>query len=300
LGHANVVAFIESQRDTYQYIHDQALRHANKGYTPLEAVEIIELPTELGLKWHIRGYHGTLHHDVRAVYTKELGMWDGDPVSLHRHPPGRIREALRRSHRRRQDPRRGTTSLRRGRLSLGAEILHKLVFAQPDNQDARNLQADTQEQMGYKIEGPQWRGIFLTAAKELRDGVAPAAFATASPDTILAMPIDIRIDFAAVHLIGDKASQADIRIDFAFSDLDRTWTVWVRRGVLNARQGGSPDTQLTVSGPKAALVGVVLQSAAAEKLAAAGKIQLDGDQSVLTEFAGLMDEFDPNFNIITP
>lgn len=130
--------------------------------------------------------------------------------------------------------------------------------------------------------------------------MAPAAFATASPDTILAMPIDILFDFADVHLIGDKASQADIRIDFAFSDLDRTWTVWVRRGVLNARQGASPDTQLTVSGPKAALVGVVLQSAAAEKLAAAGKIQLDGDQSVLTEFAGLMDEFDPNFNIITP
>jgi Alkyl sulfatase C-terminal/Alkyl sulfatase dimerisation len=181
-----------------------------------------------------------------------------------------------------------------------AEILHKLVFAQPDNQDARNLQADTHEQMGYQIEGPQWRGMFLTAAKEFRDGVAPAAFATASPDTILAMPIDILFDFAAVHLIGDKASQADIRIDFAFSDLDRTWTVWVRRGVLNARQGASSDTQLTVSGPRAALVGVVLQPAAAEKLAAAGKIQLDGDQSVLTEFAGLMDEFDPNFNIITP
>lgn len=300
MGHANVVAFIESQRDTYQYIHDQALRHANKGYTPLEAAEIIELPTELGLKWHIRGYHGTLHHDVRAVYTKELGMWDGDPISLHRHP--RVESA-----KRYVDLIGADRILAEGRRAFdaadyrwAAEILHKLVFAQPDNQDARNLQADTHEQMGYQIEGPQWRGIFLTAAKELRDGVAPAAFATASPDTILAMPIDILSDFAAVHLIGDKASQADIRIDFAFSDLDRTWTVWVRRGVLNARQGASPDTQLTVSGPKAALVGVVLQPAAAEKLAAAGKIQLDGDQSVLTEFAGLMDEFDPNFNIITP
>ena len=79
--------FLESQRDTYKYIHDQALRLANKGYTPLEAAEVIELPEELGRKWFNRGYHGTLHHDVRAVYTKELGMWDGDPVSLHPHPP---------------------------------------------------------------------------------------------------------------------------------------------------------------------------------------------------------------------
>jgi alkyl sulfatase BDS1-like metallo-beta-lactamase superfamily hydrolase len=154
--------------------------------------------------------------------------------------------------------------------------------------------------MGYQAEGPQWRGIFLTAAKELREGALPASFATASPDTILAMPIDILFDFAAVHVIGSEAAQADLRIDFAFTDLDQTWTMWVRRGVLNARRGASADTQLTLSGPKAALVGAVLQPAAASQLAQAGKIQLDGDESVLATFAGLMDTFDPNFNIVTP
>jgi alkyl sulfatase BDS1-like metallo-beta-lactamase superfamily hydrolase len=154
--------------------------------------------------------------------------------------------------------------------------------------------------MGYQAEGPQWRGIFLTAAKELREGALPASFATASPDTILAMPIDILFDFAAVHVIGAEAAKVDLRIDFAFTDLDQTWTVWVRRGVLNARRGASPDTQLTLSGPKAALVGAVLQPAAASQLARARKIQLDGDESVLADFAGVMDTFDPNFNIVTP
>lgn len=86
-GNAEIVSFIASQRDTYKYIHDQSLRLANKGYTPLEAAEMIDLPEELGRRWYNRGYHGTLHHNVRAVYTKELGMWDGDPVSLHPHPP---------------------------------------------------------------------------------------------------------------------------------------------------------------------------------------------------------------------
>ena len=114
------------------------------------------------------------------------------------------------------------------------------------------------------------------------------------------MPIDILFDFAAVHVIGEEAAKADVRIDFAFTDLGETWTMWVRRGVLNARRGASPDAQLTVSGPKAALVGVVLQPAAAGKLAQAGKIPLDGDQSVLATLAGLMDEFDPNFNMVTP
>jgi alkyl sulfatase BDS1-like metallo-beta-lactamase superfamily hydrolase len=130
--------------------------------------------------------------------------------------------------------------------------------------------------------------------------VQPAAFATASPDTILAMPVDILFDFAAVHLIGDKAAEADIRIDFAFTDLGETWTAWVRRGVLNARRGASPATQLTVSGPKAALVGALLQPGAASQLAQAGKIKFDGDESALATLAELFDEFDPNFNIVTP
>jgi alkyl sulfatase BDS1-like metallo-beta-lactamase superfamily hydrolase len=86
-GNENIVTFLEDQRDMYKYIHDQALRLANKGYTPLEAAEVIELPPELARKWHNRQYHGTVHHDVRGVFTKELGMWDGDPVSLHPHIP---------------------------------------------------------------------------------------------------------------------------------------------------------------------------------------------------------------------
>ncbi|WSL64329.1 hypothetical protein OG267_34100 [Kitasatospora herbaricolor] len=86
-GNEGVVTLLASQRDTYKYIHDQALRLANKGWTPLEAAEEIELPEALGRKWFNRGYHDTLHHDVRAVSTKALGMWDGDPVSLHPHPP---------------------------------------------------------------------------------------------------------------------------------------------------------------------------------------------------------------------
>lgn len=227
-------------------------------------------------------------------------MWDGDPVSLHPHPPVE-------SAKRFVDLLGPEKILAEGQRAFdaadyrwAAEILHKLVFAEPDNRAARELQADAYEQMGYQVEGPQWRGIFLSAAKELREGVVPIGFATASPDSILAMPIDILFDFAAVHVIGDKAAGVNIRIDFTFTDLEQTWTVWVRRGVLNARLGASADAQLTVTGPKAALVGVVLQPGAAGRLAQAGQIRLEGDAAVLSTLAGVTDTFDPNFNIVTP
>ncbi len=299
-GNTEVVAFLESQRDTYKYIHDQALRLANKGYTPLEAAEIVELPEPLRRKWHNRGYHGTLHHDIRAVFTKELGMWDGDPVSLHPHTPvdtarryvdlvGRDRLLA-----------EGRRAIETGDYRWAAQVLHHLVFADDTDTDARNLQADAYEQLGYQIEGPQWRGIYLAAAKELREGVIPAAFATASPDTILAMPLDILFDFAAVHVIGDAAADADVRIDFAFTDIGETWTAWIRNGVLNARAGASPLTEATISGPKADLVGVLLHPAAAPQLAAAGRIKIDGDPTSLERYGTVIDEFDPNFAIITP
>jgi linear primary-alkylsulfatase len=299
-GNASIVAFIEAQRDTYKYIHDQALRLANQGYTPLEAAEVIQLPDELGRKWYNRDYHGTLHHNVRAVFTKELGTWDGDPVSLHPHPPVDAAQRYVELIGADRILAEGQHAIEAADYRWAAELLHHLVFAQPGNDLARSLQADAYEQLGYQAECPQWRGIYLTAARELRDGVVPAVFATASQDTILAMPADILFDYVAVHIVGDQAAKVDLRIDFTFSDLDETWTTWVRRGVFNARRGASPDAQLTVTGPKAALVAVLLRPAAAAQLAEAGQIELDGDESALDTLAGLLDEFDPNFNIVTP
>ncbi|MEU4709077.1 alkyl sulfatase dimerization domain-containing protein [Nocardia salmonicida] len=299
-GNENVTGFLESQRDTYKFIHDQALRLANKGYTPLEAAEVIELPEPLRRNWANRGYHGTLHHDVRAVYTKELGMWDGDPVSLHPHPPV---EAARRFVEFAGADKilaEGERAIAAADYRWAAEILHKLVFAQPDNQRAKDLQADAYEQMGYQAEGPQWRGIFLSAALELRDGIQPPPYVTASEDSILAMPIDLLFDFVSVHVIGEKAADVDLRIMLDFTDHDEQWTMWIRRGVLNARRGRFGDPQLTVSGPKPFLTSVMLKPGAARQLAAGGKITLGGDATVLETLAGILDEFDPAFAIVTP
>ena len=106
-GNEKVVAFLESQRDMYKYIHDQSLRLANQGLTPLEAAEIVELPDAIGKQWFNR-YHGGLHHNVRAVFHKELGFWDGDPATiLPLLPDDNARRHVELIGRR-QDPHRGT------------------------------------------------------------------------------------------------------------------------------------------------------------------------------------------------
>lgn len=299
-GNERVTALIASQRDTYKYIHDQALRLANKGYTPLEAAEEIELPAALNSDWANHGYHGTVHHDVRAVFTKELGMWDGDPVSLHPHTPVDSAKRYVDFIGRDKVLAEGQRAFDAGDYRWAVEILHKLVFANPDDTQARELQADAYEQMGYQAEGPQWRGIFLTAARELREGIQPTAFTTASEDTILAMPLDILFDYVAVHIDGVKAADVDVSVNVDFTDAGEQWHFWVARGVLNARRGSLPDAGVSIAGPKPAIIGALLQPGAAAKLAASGALTASGDVAQLDVFGGLIDSFDPSFAIVTP
>ena len=227
-------------------------------------------------------------------------MWDGDPVSLNPLP-------ARESGRRIVDLIGADAILAEGRRAFDAgdyrwavEILHKLVFAEPGSTTARELQADAYEQLGYQAEGPQWRGIYLTAARELREGVIPATFASASPDTILSMPIDILFDYAAVHIVGPMAAAADIRIAFRFTDPDESWRMWIANGVLNARRGTAVDAALTLSGPKGALVAAILEPRKAGALLDAGHMTAEGDRSVLDAYAALIDEFDRDFPMVTP
>jgi alkyl sulfatase BDS1-like metallo-beta-lactamase superfamily hydrolase len=302
-GHQKVVTFLESQRDTYKYIHDQSLRLANQGLTPVEGAEQIQLPPTLGRKWFNRYYHGGLHHNVRAVFNKEFGHWDGDPASVWPLLP--IDNARRHVDLIGADKimAEGQKACDAGDYRWAVQVLHHLVFADPDNQAARDLQADAYEQLGYQMEIPQWRGIFLTAARELRQGVhAEGALSTASPDTIMAMPIELLFDYAAVHLVGEKAIDLDVRVNITVTDTDTDaeWTMWIANAVLNARSGHAEDVQLTVTGPKAAIAGILLQPDRATAILQSGAVTTTGDTTVLDAFAAAVEPFDPAFNLATP
>ena len=115
-------------------------------------------PTRLGRKWYNRYYHGGLHHNVRAVFHKELGFWDGDPATIlpllpednaQRHVELIGRDKILAE---------GRTAIDAGDYRWAVQVLHHLVFADPDDTEARNLQADAYEQLGYQQEVPQYRG----------------------------------------------------------------------------------------------------------------------------------------------
>ena len=300
-GNDNVVAFLEGQRDMYKYIHDQSLRLANQGLTPLEAAEIVRLPDAIGQKWPNRYYHGGLHHNVRAVFHKELGFWDGDPATILPLLPADNAARHVALIGRKKLLAEGRKAIEAADYRWAVQILHHLVFADPDDTEARKLQADAYEQLGYQQEVPQYRAIFLTAAKELREGITKLGqLNTDTLDTILAMPIDLLFDFMAVHVIGDKAAAIDIRLNVTFDDTGDEWTMWIRNGVLNARRGHADEVQLTITGPKADLAALLLQPTQAEYIIAKDALKTEGDLAVLESLASVIDTFDRYFKISTP
>lgn len=81
---------------------------------------------------------------------------------------------------------------------------------------------------------------------------------------------------------------------------DQPWHIWVRNGVLNARPGHTDDAQITVTGSKAALAGLLLNPADAAKTIDRFSLATEEDTEILTALAKVTDAFDPHFNIATP
>ena len=302
-GRSEALEYLAHQRDLYRYIHDQTLRLANKGLTPREIAEELTLPPALDQQWYNRGYYGTVRHNSKATYQFYLGWFDGNPANLDPLPPVE-------SARRHVDWMGGADAMiQRGRESFAAgdyrwvaEALNHLVFAEPDNGPARWLQADALEQLGYQAESGPWRNFYLSAARELRQGVAPQfAVETASADVISGMTSEMIFDFMAVRLDGHAAAESGLVLEIGFIDRDERWVLEVGDGVLHYREGApAEDPDLILESSRADFLALISGQAGIARLVASGRVGLTGNPLVLARFGALFDEFPPDFEIVRP
>jgi alkyl sulfatase BDS1-like metallo-beta-lactamase superfamily hydrolase len=291
-------AFLTLQRDLYKYVHDQTLRMANHGLTPLEIAERLALPPTLAAQWHTRGYYGTLNHNAKAVYQRYLGWFDGNPANLHKLPPGAAgaryvaamggAEALLSAAR---------AAFEAGDYRWVAELVNHLVFAEPDNAAARALQADALEQLGYQAESGPWRAFYLTGAQELRTprprSDTPRQGAAGQ---LRALPADDLLESLSVRLNGEKAGAVRIAFTCAFSDTGERFAVSVENAVLRHKAGdGGPVVTLT----RPTLIGLVIGETTLDAALAGGAVSGEGAPA-LGELLPLLDRFDFWFEIVAP
>ncbi|MCY9803800.1 MBL fold metallo-hydrolase [Vibrio scophthalmi] len=301
-GQEEIVEYFKRQRDMYKYTHDQTVRLMNQGYIGSEISEMIQFPLEIEQNWSTRGYYGTLRHNSRAVYQRYMGWYSGNPSDLNNLPPTEAaikyvqymggEEAV--LEKAKQD-------FANGEYRWVAEVMKHAVFANPNNEKAKALLADSYEQLGYQAESGPWRSVYLQGAYELRNGTPSAGGTnTASPDIIKNMPPEMLFDYLAVRLLPEKAAGKDYTINIDFSDLDEQYTLYIENSVLNHTTKLSDDPDVTITLTKQALDNVQLGVITLEKAIADGQIQIKGDKEVFQNFVGMLDTFNFWFNIVTP
>jgi alkyl sulfatase BDS1-like metallo-beta-lactamase superfamily hydrolase len=302
-GTERVGELLRAGRDAYRYINDQTLRLANHGHTPDEIAEMVEFPDGLARRWAVRGYYGTVSHNVKAAYVKYLGAYDGNPAKLHPLPPEEAArhwvEAVGGAERVLE---LGRDAFERGEYRWVAELVNHLVFADPANRDARELQADALEQLGYQAESGAWRNSYLTGAQELRFGAPDLPGARlANPDMLRAMSLGMCLDYVAVRLDGPRAAEHRLAINLELTDTGETAALELANGALSHALGhavAGPDA--TVRMTRATLDRLVAAETTVAEAAATGGIEADPDPSTLGRLLDLVDEFRLWFNIVEP
>ncbi len=239
-GNDDVLRFLATQRDVYRWLHDQTMRLANLGRRPDEIADELELPAEFDQS-HVRGYYGTVSHNCRSVYNRYLGWYDGNPANLAPLTPvdaavnyvefmGGAAAVL--------DKARGC--FERGEYRWVAQVVNHVVFADPANAEARCLQADALEQLGYQSEAATWRNAYLMGAKELREG-SPQWGRVPTRHTARAMQPEHIFDVIGVRFDPSAFEGEPATVNFWFSDIDERHVLGLGRSAVHHRPHAIDD-----------------------------------------------------------
>ncbi|WP_369247898.1 alkyl/aryl-sulfatase [Streptomyces sp. R41] len=298
-GRENVVRFLGEQRDLYAYLHDQTLRLLNNGLTGPEIAEELRLPPALENSWHARGYYGSVSHNVKAVYQRYMGWYDGNPAHLWEHPPVELaRRYVELGGGAEQMLDKARAYVDGGDLRFAATLLNHLVFAEPDSTAAKEALAAVYDRLGHGSENGTWRNFYLTAALELREGTAAVEIDTTGSEMTSALTVSMLLDSLAVRIDGPRAWNEHLTLDFIVIDEQRRHRVNLHHGALTHRSMPVHHTPK----PHAGLTLILTRPELLGLLSGQGLtgIETDGDTELLTRLLSYVAEPDKAFPIVTP
>lgn len=302
-GNERLKAFLKQQRDLYKFVHDQTLRLANHGYKPAEISERLKLPPSLDNLWHLRGYYGHLKHNVKAIYQYYFGWYDANPATLDVLPPveqgrkmveymGGMDALLAKAR----------ADFEKGEFRFVAQAMSHAVFAEPENADARQLLADTFEQMGYMAECGTWRNAYLVGAYELRNELPePPRRTPVNPSVIATLATSQIFDLMAVRLNGERAAGKRSIMRWAFSDTGEVFWLNLENAALTyskLEQKAEPDLVLMLD--RKMMNQIILGETSYEASIESGAIKVKGKREVLFSLLDMLDTFPRMFEIIEP
>ncbi|MEQ1955147.1 alkyl/aryl-sulfatase [Mesorhizobium sp. CN2-181] len=300
-GKERITEVMRGQRDMYANLNNQVLHLANTGVTINQIHNVYAPPKSLQALWYTRAYHGSYLHNSRAVIQRYLGFWDLNPATLvPLSPEDSAPLYIEMMGGGAKVMAKASELYNQGKYRLATEILNKLVYAEPENQDAKDLLADTYEQMGYQFESPSLRNSFLAGAKELRDGiVAVKAPKAGSPDFVRGTSTLLFLNYLGIQMDSRKAEGMKFKINILTPDNGEKFVVEMSNATLTTVSGFQVnDADLTITIDRRELEDVMIGKAKLAEKVAAGKAKMDGNLQVMAQLASTMAKFDNWFEVL--
>jgi len=299
-GRDEVKRFLGQQRDGIKFMHDQTLRLMNFGYVPAEIANQIEFPPSLARLWHLRGYYGTLKHNVRGIYTYYLGWYDGNPATLDELPPrilanktleymGGVNAVIARA---RED-------YEQGNYRWVVHILNQVLWAEPENSLARELASAAHTQLGYSAENATWRNAYLSAAIELTQGLPETPkLHRVLRDVTRSMSVLHMLDALSIRLNASRAIDKTFVINWILTDSSELSHSELSNCVLNHRQGNAIEADATITLTRSVIGQMSLEPLTIDQFTALVEV-IEGDVNAVTELLRLLDHFPHWFPVAT-
>ncbi|CAD6443750.1 4695a46b-74b4-4dc4-80cd-4c4bbfdbab91 [Sclerotinia trifoliorum] len=315
-GGNEIIEFLSGQRDLYAYLHNETLRQINNGQVGIEIAETFQMPSSLESIWSTKGYYGSISHNVKAIYDRYMGWFDGNPAHLWEHPPvaiakryvfcmGGIENVIKLA-------RENYINVSSPDYRFAATLLSHAVFSDQSNLEAKTELANVFTKLGYGSENATWRNFYLCGAKELLGPIQPAmnAMNTAS---WMALSIEQLLDSMAIRINGPLAianNTKSFKIEVMLSDVPMSdartntdtsgWHINFSNAVMTDHEITYSDTvntdvDFTVWVTHQQFVDLVIGN----RVDFEG-LKTEGDEEVWGLLFGLLDMGKPGFAIVTP
>lgn len=259
------------------------------------------MPESLKNNWATHSYHGSEEHNSRAVINRYLGYWDANPATLMPLSPkdsaplyvemmGGADNIMA----------KGKSLFDQGKYREAYEILNKLVYAEPQNSQAKDLLADVYEQVGYQKESAGVRNSFLAAAFELRHGMPKGVPPkSGGPDIIRAMSTELWLEYLGISLDGSKVADQHFILNLKTPDNGEKFVVELSNSTLTSIKGQqAKNADLTITLDRSALEGVMARKTSFDQLVKDGKASFEGNHKPFELLMAALTPFTPDFELL--
>ena len=285
VGAKTINNLLTTYRDAIQYVHDQTIRLMNMGMEPDEIAESLILPKHLGDSPYLQEFYGSPAWSAKNVFSGYLGWFDGNPSSLKPLPKSEeatniinlaggwdklFQEA--------------EQSYLNEEFQWSLQLTDYLLRMKPDDRQTQLLRQSALVALGAKESNPNSRYYYLSSARELDENYKPNDILLPDIDVVKKYPIEAMMEVLKVNVIPEKSIDKDMQLLFTFTDSTKTFSLFLRKGVLEIQPFMIPGSSVQVKSKEEDLKAILSGIKSLPVSLVNGTLEIEGSRADLLSF----------------